>query len=301
VEFSVEDGLALYDPQHHRAQAVLYGRDPAVDCGSYLAWTLWLLGYPDQALHRSHEALGLAQELAHPHSVAFAFSLAAWLHRLRREMPLTQERAEATISASAAHGFPLWLAQGTVLRGSALVARGLGAEGMEIIQQGMAAWDATGAGVAHPYHLALLAEAYGQAGQAEEGLALLTRALATVHKTGERWWEAELYRLEGELLLRMSAREQEGKRAGETIAPALDRSLPPSATEDCFHQALDVARRQQAKSLELRAAMSLALLWQHQGKRAEAYELLVPIYGWFTEGFDTVDLQEAKALLDALV
>jgi predicted ATPase len=277
----LEDGMALYDPHQHRAQAVLYGRDPAVDCGSYLAWTLWLLGYPEQALHRSHEALGLAQELAHPHSLAFAFSLAAWLHRLRREMPLTQERAEAAISASAAHGFPLWLTQSMVLRGSALVAQGLGAEGMEIIQQGMAAWGATGAGVAQPYYLALMAEAYGQAGRPEEGLALLSRALATVHKTGERWWEAELHRLQGELLLALSVEKH-------------------IEAETCLHQALDVARRQRAKSLELRAAMSLARLWQGQGKHAEARQLLASIYNWFTEGFDTADLREAKGLLEAL-
>jgi TOMM system kinase/cyclase fusion protein len=276
----LEGGMSLYDPQQHRAQAVLYGRDPAVDCCSYLAWALWLLGYPDQALHRSHEALRLAQELAHPHSLAFAFSLAAWLHRLRREMQLTQERAEAAVSASAAHGFPLWLTQSMVLRGSALVAQGLGAEGMEIIQQGMAAWGATGAGVAQPYYLALMAEAYGQAGRAEEGLALLSRALATVHKTGERWWEAELHRLKGELLLRQAS--------------------PAEEVEACFRQAIEIARHQQAKSLELRAATSLSRLWQCQGKRAEAHDLLAPIYGWFTEGFDTADLQEAKALLDAL-
>jgi TOMM system kinase/cyclase fusion protein len=274
----LEDGMALYDAHQHRAQAVLYGRDPAVDCGSYLAWTLWLLGYPDQALHRSHEALRLAQELPHPHSLAFAFSLAAWLHRLRREMHLTQERAEAAVSASAAHGFPLWLTQSMVLRGSALVARGWGAAGMEIIQQGIAAWGATGAGVAQPYDLALMAEAYGQAGRAEEGLALLSRALTTVHKTGERWWEAELHRLQGELLLALSAEKH-------------------IEAESCFHQALDIARQQQAKSLELRAAMSLTRLWQGQGKHAEARQLLAPIYDWFTEGFDTVDLREARALL----
>ena len=145
-----------------------------------------------------------------------------------------------------------------------------------------------------------MAEAYGHAGRAEEGLTLVNRALTTVHTTGERWWEAELYRLEGELRLCMSAREQAVRREGETIAPAPDRSHPPATEENCFRQALDVACRQQAKALELRAAMSLARLWQQQGKRQEAYDLLAPIYGWFTEGFDTADLQEARALLEAL-
>jgi predicted ATPase len=141
-----------------------------------------------------------------------------------------------------------------------------------------------------PYYLALLAEAYGQGGQAEAGLAVLAEALAAVEKTGERWCEAELYRLKGELLL------QSGGQVRESGV-----SNPQSETaEICFHQALELARRQQAKSWELRAAVSLSRLWQRQGKRAEAHALLAPIYGWFTEGFDTADLQEAKALLEAL-
>ena len=153
---------------------------------------------------------------------------------------------------------------------------------MAQMQQGLAAWHSTGAAVFQPYGLALLAAASAQVGQYEAGLTLLAEALAVTNDKGERRWEAELYRLQGELLLARSAAQY-------------------TEVEACFHQALDIARRQQAKSWELRAAMSLAHLWQRQGKCAEAHALLAPIYGWFTEGFDTADLQEARALLEALV
>ena len=233
---------------------------------------------------RIHEALTLAQELAHPFSLAFALYFAAWLHQFRREGQAAQERAEAAMALSTRAGVSAyWVAWGTILRGWALAVQGQGAEGMAQMRQGLAAWRATGAELRRPYFLALLAEAYGKAGQAEEGLHVLAEALAAVAAdSGERFCEAELYRLKGELLL----------QAG---------TVPDDAeAEACFQQALDMARRQQAKSLELRAAMSLSRLWQQQGKRAEAHELLAPIYGWFTEGFDTADLQEAKALLEAL-
>jgi predicted ATPase len=152
---------------------------------------------------------------------------------------------------------------------------------MAQMRQSLAALQAMGAELYWPCYLTWLAEAYNGMGQTTEGLTVLTEALTTAHKTGERWWEAELYRLKGELLLALSAEKH-------------------AEAETCFRQALDVARRQQAKSLELRAAMSLSRLWQRQGKRDDARQLLVPIYGWFTEGFDTADLQDAKALLAAL-
>jgi predicted ATPase len=154
---------------------------------------------------------------------------------------------------------------------------------MAQMRQGLAAYRASGTERQRPYYLALLAEAYGSIGQTAEGLSLLAEALALVDKIGEHGWGAELHRLQGELLLAQAGERQQVQEA-----------------EACFHQALDVARRQQAKSWELRAAMSLSRLWQQQGKRAEARELLAPVYGWFTEGFDTADLQEAKALLAAL-
>ncbi len=194
---------------------------------------------------------------------------------------MVQERAEAVMAVSTEHGFPHWLAQGTILRGWALTAQGEGAEEIAQMRQGLAAYKALGGKVHRPYFLSLLAEADGKVGQPEDGLTLLGEALAIVDNTGERNWEAELHRRKGELLLM-----QQGQKVGEA--------------EECFRQALDIACRQKAKSLELRAAMSLSRLWQQQGKQEEAHQLLAEIYGWFTEGFDTADLKEAKVLLEEL-
>jgi len=277
----LEQGMALYDPQKHRSHAFLYGQDPDVICRSFAAMPIWMLGYPDHALRSSHEALTLAQEFTHPFSLALALAQASNVHHYRREAQVVQERAEALIALSTEQGFPQWLAYGTIMRGWALIARGEGAEGIAQIRQGLVARRAVGAELLRPYFLSLLTEAYGGVGQPEEGLTVLVEALAIVDNTGERNWEAELHRLKGELLLM-----QQGQKVGEA--------------EECFRQALDTARRQQAKSLELRAAMSLSRLWQQQGKQEEAHQLLAEIYAWFTEGFDTADLKEAKILLEEL-
>jgi len=173
------------------------------------------------------------------------------------------------------------LAYGTILRGWALTAQGEGAEGIAHMCQGLVARRATRSELQRPYFLVLLAEAYGEVGKPEEGLTVLVEALAIVDNTAERNWEAELHRRKGELLL-----IQQGQKVGEA--------------EECFRKALDIARRQQAKSLELRAAMSLSRLWQQQGKRDEARQMLAETYGWFTEGFDTADLLEAKVLFEEL-
>jgi predicted ATPase/class 3 adenylate cyclase len=278
----LEQGITLYDSQEHRSLAFRYGEDPGVICRLYAAHLLWYFGYPDQALNRIREALSLAYELAHPFSVAYALYFTAVLHYFRREEQLTQEHTEATITLSAKQGFTFFVARGTMLQGWALVAQRRGAEGMAQMHQGLAAWQATGSEMGRPYALAQMAEAYGKEGQAREGLGVLAEALAAVGRHKELYYEAELYRLQGELLLIQAA----GRACSEA--------------ETCLQRALGVARRQQAKSLELRAAMSLARLWQRQGKRDEARDLLAPIYGWFSEGFDTADLQEARALLDAL-
>jgi len=275
----LEQGVALYDPQQHRIHAFVYGRDPGMDCHSYLAWTLWGLGYPDQAVAAMHQALTLAEGVSHPFSLATALVIAAWLHQFRREVQAVQARAEAAITLSTERGFPQWLAGGMMPRGWALAEQGQIEEGITHMRRGLAAWRATGAELVQPYFLTLLAEAYGKGERAEDGLAVLAEALEAVHHTGECWWEAELYRLKGELL----------QAAGSG-----------NEAEACFHQAFDVARRQQAKSLELRAAISLSRLWQPQGKPDAARHLLAESYGWFTEGFDTADLREAKALLEEL-
>jgi predicted ATPase len=277
---SFEQGMALYDPLQHRSLALRYGADSGIVCRLYLAWVLWVLGYPDQALLNIHDTLIQARELAHSFSQAFALNHAAMLHMFRREGPAAQERAEASMAFSTEQRIAQWLAQGAVLQGWALAVQGHGAEGIARIRQGIVAWRATGAELVQPWNLALLAEAYKQAGRAAEGLHAVAEALTLVQKTAERWWEGELYRLKGELLL---AHLQDQHQA-----------------ETCFHHALTVTRRQQAKSLELRAATSLARLWQCQGQHVAARDLLAPVYGWFSEGFDTADLQEARALLEAL-
>jgi predicted ATPase len=284
-----EQGLRLYDPQRHRTHAALYsGHDPGVCCRYRAAPTLWLLGYPDQAMVSSQAALALAQQLAHPFSLAIALYFAAVLHHLRREASLTQACAEAAMTLATDLEFLQQMAQATPLRGWALAVSGHGEEGITQIR--LAVYGSTRASRDRLYHLALLVEASAQVGQTTEGLEAVTEALATVGKSAVRWWEAELHRLKGELLLQSAVTNQES-----TVF------TPHSAeVEACFQQALDIARRQQAKSLELRAAMSLSRLWQRQGDRAQARQLLAEIFGWFTEGFDTADLQEAKALLGEL-
>jgi predicted ATPase len=277
-----EQGLRLYDPQRHRAHAALYsGHDAGVCCRMQAAPSLWLLGYPDQAVASIQAALALAQQLAHPLSLTLALYFAAVLHHFRREAPQTRTHSETAITIATDQEFPQYLAMATPLQGWALAENGQAEEGMAQIHQGLAAYRATGATRDRPYYLALLAEVSAQVGQTTEGLEALAEALATLAKSGVRWWDAELYRLRGELLLQCSVAQ-------------------PEEAEACFQQALDIACRQQAKSLELRAAMSLSRLWQQQGKLEAARQLLAEIYGWFTEGFDTADLQEAKALLEEL-
>jgi TOMM system kinase/cyclase fusion protein len=277
----LEQGIALYDPQQHRAHAFLYGRDPGMGCRVFASSVLWLLGYPEQALQRIHEALTLAHELSHPFSLAFALSCANTIYLLRQEWAAVQAHAEAQLALATEQGFAFWVASGTFYWGVALAAQGQGEAGIAAIRQGLTAWRATGAELNRPGWSAMLAKAYGDVGQPEVGLPLLDEAVAVGDKNDERYFEAELYRLKGDLLLAQSADHQ-----AEAAA--------------YYSQALAVARRQQAKSWELRTAVSLSRLWQQQGKHTEARELLAPIYGWFTEGFDTADLQEAKALLEEL-
>jgi predicted ATPase len=270
--------MALYDPQQHRAHAFLSGEDAGVVCRSHAAWTLWYLGYPDQGLARNEEAVILAQHIVHPHSLGYALTAAATFHQLRREGRAAQECADASIRLAIEQGFPQWMAISAMLRGWALAHQGQAKEGIAQITEGLTAYRGTGAETLRPYFLALLAEAHGVMGQPEEGLTVLAEALTHVDKTGERWYESEIHRLKGALLLQQ----------------ALDNA---TAAESCFQQAISIARAQQATSLELRAATSLARLWQQQGKRDEARQVLGDIYGWFTEGFDTIDLKDAKALL----
>jgi predicted ATPase len=289
VREHVEQGLALYDPQTHNPYVSDAVQDPEAVGHCYAAGALWHLGYPEQARQRLDAALTRAQELAHPFTLAQVFYYATMFALVRREVQVAGERAEALITLATAQGFPFQLAGGMLCRGRVLIEQGRQEEGIQQIRQSLAAHRATGAEAGQPYALAFLARAYGQEGQGHKGQQVLNEALTLVHRTGERCYEAELYRLKGELLLQGGQRPK-AHGTEQTVAEA----------EQSFRQALTVARRQQAKSLELRAAMSLSRLWQQQGKLAEARELLAPIYGWFTEGFDMADLQDAKALLEEL-
>jgi DNA-binding winged helix-turn-helix (wHTH) protein/predicted ATPase/type II secretory pathway predicted ATPase ExeA len=288
----LQQGIDYYDPQK---ESIFYTlpivQSPGVACLTNMAWALWLLGYPDQARQRRDDALTLAEQLSHPFSMVFALVEVLVLQGWFRETDAAFAWAEQLIDLCQAHGFVMWEVGGVMFRGSTLVQQGHVTEGLAQLQQGLPAYRATGAGIFVPYFLALLAAAYGENGQMQAGLQTITEALIRVEQTGERIWAAELHRLRGELVL------QSGVQSLQSATPNTPVAVEAAA---CFHRAIDMARQQQARSLELRAGVSLARLWQQQGKTAEAGALLAPIYDWFTEGFDTADLREAKALLDEL-
>jgi predicted ATPase/class 3 adenylate cyclase len=282
-----EKTTALYNPQQHHSLAFLYGSyDSGMGSLSLTAFILCLLGYPDRALKKSLEARALAQALAHPFSLALARLWASWLHQLRRDERAAQEEAEEVIRLSTEQEFPQWIAMGMIYRGWALVMQEQNAEGLAQLQKGLTDLLATGAESDRGYCLALLAEAHGRSGQVEEGLSVLANAMAQVARTGERFYEAELWRLRGMLTLKSTLPRTRCQLEGEA--------------EECFCKAIAIARDQQAKALELRAAVSLSRLWEQQGKQGEAHKMLSEIYNWFTEGFDTADLKDARALLDEL-
>ncbi len=274
--------LELYDPQHHNVLIFQGPRDDSAVSRFHMAWALWALGYPDQALRKSHASLARAQELPHAYTRVSALLGTAFHHQLRRDVRIVQARAEAAIALASEQGFPSSLAIGMILRGWALSVQGDNGEGREQLHQGLTAYRETGAELARTAYLAFLAETCGRDGQTAEGLAVLSEAFDQVQATDERFYEAELYRLQGKLLL------QDGQRRKAAEA------------EMSLRQALEIAHRQQAKAWELRVAMSLGRLWWQQERREEARKLLTPLYNGFSEGFDTADVQEAKALLQEL-
>jgi predicted ATPase len=279
--------------------AFRYGSfDPGVACLSYEAWTLWHLGYPDQALKRIQQALTLGRELDQPFTLALVFSFASYLHQYRREWQATQERAEAAIALSTEHGFASWLAVSTILRGRALSEQSQVDEGIAQIHEGLACNRAAGLRTTEAYTLALLAEAQGKAGRIEEGLALLAEALALVDRTEERVYDSELHRLKGQLTLQLG--QPTTNPQDSNLRQAMSSGQPETEAAACLRRAIKIARQQSAKSLELRSTTSLARLLRDTGRRAEAHAILAEIYNWFSEGFDTADLKEAKALLDEL-
>jgi predicted ATPase len=295
----LEQASALYDPQQHRALAFVHGgADPGVSCLSEVARTLWFLGYPDQALERTEAALSLAHELSDPFSLGYALVFAAGVHQFRREGRAAQERAESAITLATEQGFSALVSAATIRRGWALAQQGHEEEGLAEMHQGLAARQASGAGLAQPYFLALQAEVYGRLGQHEQGLVLLADALSAVETNGEHRLEAELYRLRGEILLAQEVKSQ--KPVLSPVEGEKGKSQKWEEAEACFQQAIAIARRQSAKSLELRAVIGMSRLWQQRGENAEAQQLLAEVYSWFTEGFETADLQEARALLAEL-
>jgi predicted ATPase len=275
----LEEALALYDPISHRSLIDQTGINPQNNSQSLLGIALFCLGFPDQALARSTAAIAEARRLAHPPSLALSFALGARLLSLVEDNAALDEWAAQLVAMAIEQGFPYWRAQGTVYRGWVKVKNGNLIEGISLLRSGLSAYRATGAKLLMPQYIALLARACEIAGQVEEALTLSDRALQIGERTGERWFVPELYRHKGQLLLRQGHFE---------------------AAEELYRKGLSIAAEQEAKLWELRAAMSLARLRRDQGREAEARDLLAPVYEWFTEGFDTQDLKEAKALLDEL-
>jgi predicted ATPase len=273
--------ISLYESERQQPLNFRYGFDAGVNCLSYAALTLWQLGYPDQALKRDNEALALAQRHSQPFSLGFAGLFGAVLRQYRRETSAVKQHAEDVIALSAEHGLSDYLAFATTLRGWAIAKQGYYGERIAQLQEGLALFRATGAELRRPYFLCLLAETCMQAGRLDDGLNALTEALIVADKHEEREHEAEIHRLKGELLL-------------------MQDDFNTAEAQKCFEKAIEIARQRRAKSLELRATVSLASVLAKQGRRNEAQMMLADIYNWFTEGFDTPDLKDAKALLAQL-
>ncbi len=279
----LERGFALYDPRQRETFLSRHRYDPGSTLRSTSAWTKWFLGYPDQALEKTREALTLAGETRLPENLCLALFYSTFVYQVCREAQRTLENATELVALAGEHGIVAYIAIGTSLRGWALAEMGQRSEGIALIRQSLSAHGKFGSEIARLHFRSLLAEALLKDDQIEEGLAVLAEALEMAHRTGGHYYLGELYRIQGELLLKSSVAD------------------PPSEAETCFLQAIEIARRQRAKSWELRFVLSLARLWRQQGKQAAARARLADIYGWFTEGFDTPDLKEARAMLNELL
>ncbi len=277
----MEQSINLYDPKEDRSLCFVYGEDPALACLNWLPWVLWFRGFPEQAEIRSHEGLAKCQELSHPLTSGFAYASVSMFRYFRREPMFAREIAQEAIEFCRANDVPVYPALATIVRGWALAEDGCPAAGVADMHDGYEEWAVTRTGLMLPIFYAMLAEGYARWNKIEEGLKFLEMAFDRTRTTGEVVWEPELHRLKGMLLLSQSAKNE-------------------IEAEARFHAAIEVAREQNAKSFELRAATNLALLWQGQNKMNKARDLLSPIYGWFSEGFDTSDLVKAKKLLNAL-
>jgi predicted ATPase len=276
-----ETAASLYRPDEHHDSAFHYGQDVGVSAFVQLSWALWHRGYPDQSARAADRALALSRQLGHAHTLATAFGHAARAAAFSRDVATVDAYNNECVALASEHGFAQWAAFGRILQGWADAQRGEATTGIARIRDGMAAAEATGVRLFTPFHLILLAEALALAGKIEEALATLRDALAKATVSGEKGWSAEIHRLRGELTARL---------------PHPD----PAKAEESFRTALAIAREQGTRGYELRAATSLARLWLKQGRRGEARDLLAPVYGWFTEGFDTADLKDAAKLLSEL-
>jgi predicted ATPase len=276
-----ETAASLYRPDEHRDSVLHYGQDIGVITFVMLSWALWHHGYPDRSARAADRALALSRRLGHAPTLSQALCFAGMAAVFARDVATACAYGDDCVALASEHGFALWATVGRILQGWAIAQRGEAMAGIALIRGGLAAYEATGSRLFTPFFLALLAEALALAGKIEDALATLDDALAQAAVSGARGWDAEIHRLRGELTGRL---------------PYLD----PAKAEESFRTALAIAREQGTRGYELRAATSLARLWREQGRRGEACDLLAPLYGWFTEGFDTADLKEAKALLDQL-
>lgn len=280
-EHHLAQALARYDLPQHPTLVLQYGLDAGAVCLAYSAWTLWLRGYPQQALAKITEALRLTQSLAHPFTRGMVYIFAAMLYQCHNDHTTVQEYATASSNLGKEYEFPIFVALGTTLQGWAHAVPGNSAEGLAQLLQGMASYRDTGAELIRSYMLALLTEVYRREHRHEQGCQTLAQAFAVVENNEERFWEAELHRLKAELWLQQASPDE-------------------AQGEVSLQRALEISRKQQAKSLELRVVMSLCRLWQRQHKFLQAQQLLERTYSWFTEGFDTADLMAARALLQEL-
>jgi predicted ATPase len=272
--------IALYDPSEHRALAARFGQDVRVAALSYRSWALWMLGYPDAALGDASCAIKEAREIGQAATLMYALVHACVIQIECGNYSAANEQVIELISLAEEKGAQFWKALGLSVRGCLLVPGGRPVDAIQMITSSITALRSTGARLWLPLHLPYLARAYGEGGQFDDARRCIDEAIASVETTNERWGEVEVHRTGGEIAL---------------LSPDPDAAK----AEAYFERALMVARKQQAKSWELRAAISMARLWRDQGKQDEARDLLAPVYGWFTEGFDTRDLKEARTLLNA--
>jgi predicted ATPase len=273
-----DQAFTLYDPAKHRPLATRFGQDVGVSIFVYRAWAQWMLGYPESALADAEHALQDARDAGHAGTLMYAQFHTSVTNILCAKYAAANAQSNEVVRLADEKGAALWKALGTMENGCVLALSGKTSEAIQMISSGIATYRSTGSRVYLPFFLLHLSSGYAELGQFDDAWRCIGEAMTALEATKERWCEAEINRLAGEIALKLP-------------------QLGSSKAEAYFERALAVAREQQAKSWELRAAMSTARLWRHQCKRCEARDLLAPIYDWFTEGFDTLDLLEAKALL----